>query len=130
MARKCFTCRMFSPHSAPPIIVISPVNQTVLNFQNNATFSCTATGIPIPSIAWWRTQGGGRKHILLTPTERIQIDSDSTFGEDAITSSLTVYGAALPDAGEYVCIAENEAGVDTAIAVLQVDGKTKCCITY
>ncbi len=58
---------------------------------------------------------------MLTSGEKITIEH-TTVG-DTVLSSLELREVDLPDAGEYVCVAENDVGSDTASAVLGVDGK-------
>ncbi len=60
----------YSPHPVAPIITVPSVNQTVL-LLDNATFSCTAAGIPRPDITWWTMQQ------LLTPSESLEIMENS-----------------------------------------------------
>ena len=48
---------------------------------------------------------------------------NNTFGEREIMSNLTIIMADPSDAGEYVCMATNAAGQDTAAAELTVHGK-------
>ena len=49
--------------------------------------------------------------------------STSTFGEREIVSNLTIIMADPSDAGEYVCMATNTAGQDTADSDFTVHGK-------
>ena len=64
--------------------------------------------------------------------------STSISGEREIMSNLTIIMADPSDAGEYVCMATNVAGQDTAAAELTVHGKEpsltfctlKNCVIY
>ena len=49
--------------------------------------------------------------------------SADTFGEIGILSNLTIIMADPSDAGEYMCMATNIVGQDTAAAELTVHGK-------
>ena len=43
-----------SSSAVPPNFVMSPINQTIPKGKT-AIFSCQATGIPVPSIKWYKT---------------------------------------------------------------------------
>ncbi len=107
----------------PPIIISPPINQTIL-YKDNATFSCSATGTPTPNITWWRREKV--EGDLPTPVigERITVELS---GAEEITSLLKVVESEVKDAGEYVCIVENPAGILAATAKLTVDGKYDVC---
>ena len=83
----------------------------------SVTFLCNATARPRPEITWWRM---GNQ--LVEQPGVIEISTD-TIGERMIVSNLTIIMADPSDAGEYMCMATNIVGQDTAAAELTVHGK-------
>ena len=108
-------CVDISPPVAPTILE-SPENLTVVQPQS-ATFLCNATAQPRPEITWWRMGS------QLVEQPGVTEISTSISGEREIMSNLTIIMADPSDAGEYVCMATNVAGQDTAAAELTVHGK-------
>ena len=104
-----------SPPVAPTILE-PPENLTVVHPQS-AIFLCHATAQPRPEITWWRM---GNQ--LVRQPGVIEISAD-TSGERMVLSNLTIIMTDPSDAGEYICMATNVAGQDTAAAELTVYGK-------
>ena len=97
----------FSPISEPSLFVINP--EDVTNFTNgSAQFICSASGIPVPNILWFRNntelRSGGRVSILettvITPNDR------------NITSVLSIRDLQLSDTAFYHCVATNPGADD------------------
>ena len=96
------------------------VPPTITQSPEIATFSCTATGSPRPTITWWRVENG-------TQTQIVAMDgayyiADQELGVERI-STLIIIEADPSDTGLYLCLAENEAGTDNVTAELTVHGK-------
>ena len=72
----------------------------------NATLSCSATGIPAPSVTWQRRG---------VPLEEPHVVWSSQ-------GNITVIGVKRDDNGSYVCVAENSAGRDTRSGEITVQG--------
>jgi uncharacterized repeat protein (TIGR01451 family) len=88
----------------PPVVTLHPLSQTV---QNNTTaiFTSTASGFPAPNIQWRKSTNNGSTW------------SDVNNG----TSTTLSFIAHSPDAGQYVAVFTNPAGVVTsAVATLSV----------
>uniref|UniRef100_A0A8D8XJU1 Twitchin n=1 Tax=Cacopsylla melanoneura TaxID=428564 RepID=A0A8D8XJU1_9HEMI len=89
---------------APEIIV--PLRNANAIQNHNAQFQCTITGVPKPTISWFK---GARE---ITPSARHHIFAEG----DTYTLILnSVYGV---DADEYVCRAVNKGGVKSTKAEL------------
>ena len=105
--------RVINSYTIQPLAVVPVVRVTpsILNVTvgSTATFNCTASGDPTPTLTWsysnQQLSSGGR--ILISPS-----------GE-----SLRILNAQQSDEGVYVCEAENQVGSDTAQVSLDVQGK-------
>ena len=72
--------------------------------------TCTATGIPQPTISWLK-DSGAITHDLV----KFNISSDGM--------TLTILNMTYLDSGRYSCSAQNEAGIDSRQFSLSVIGK-------
>ncbi|EDS32756.1 roundabout 1 [Culex quinquefasciatus] len=90
------------------MFIIKPQDQRT-NLNGVATFKCTASGNPPPSVFW--TKEGSQ--VLMFP--------NNTYGSVHISSqgSLQVRGAQKEDDGYFVCSALSVAGSTTSRAYLQ-----------
>ena len=94
-----------------PEFMTTPKSKTT-NDGSNVTFSCVATGVPVPSLSW--TING----IAINPTAnpRITLSADS--------KQLTVTNVSRIDSGEYRCVASNKVdNVTSLVATLTVHCK-------
>ncbi|KAM3620522.1 uncharacterized protein V6R79_024924 [Siganus canaliculatus] len=80
----------------PPIIDGDSHSRRIEPLGGNAVLNCEVRGDPLPTIQW-------SKHGVIIPiSSRIrQLDN----------GSLAIYGTVSEDAGNYICVATNEAGV-------------------
>ncbi|GFT31287.1 hemicentin-1 [Nephila pilipes] len=90
-----------------PLISL-PVKELTVKNGEQATLRCIAEGIPDPKVKWYK----GLQEIQ--PLSYIQITSDG---------SLSIYDVQETDAGEYTCVAENEAGSVNETMYLNVGSK-------
>jgi len=74
---------------------------------DNATFTCTATGIPLPTITW---SSDSRNSIEAT--------GDIIMDADTIVSMLTLSNLQDSDFENYTCTATNMFGSDDVTALL------------
>ncbi|XP_061680955.1 hemicentin-1 isoform X2 [Syngnathoides biaculeatus] len=80
----------------PPIIDGNPHSNRIEPLGGNAILNCDVRGDPLPTILW--SKSGINLHI----NNRIrQLDN----------GSLAIYGTVVEDAGNYICVATNDAGV-------------------
>ena len=85
-----------------------PPRDTTVNVTNDATFTCTVAGIPLPSITWTLPDGSTRQ-ALDEQTEQ-RIFSDISISEETpyqATSTLYITSASPADVGEYTCTSAN-----------------------
>ena len=79
-----------------------PTNDTAVSGDEGdvVTFSCTARGVPVPSITWSN---------LTSDRITINVTSPTADSEEyiSITSTLTISGVMRDDNGSYVCNATN-----------------------
>lgn len=81
----------------------------------SAELHCRVTGQPMPSVTWYREEGGA-----------VEIE-----GRISVSSSgdLVISSVALSDAGEYYCVASNAVGsVRSFSASLDIAGTIVQCI--
>ena len=97
--------------SAVPAMIVNGPNDTEAIQGHNVILSCAAHGYPAPRFAW---SFGVMKSIKLTGNPRMIVLPGG---------SLLIQNVQLGDAGVYRCIASNNAGTDSARAVLKVGGK-------
>ena len=92
------------------------------NETNPVTFTCGATGEPVPTISWYFNTmllnvSDASDYIILIIT--------NTMREKVIESSLIIINPQLFDAGTYTCRAENVIGSDSSAGILTINGKVK-----
>ena len=112
-----------------PVITFSAENGVyIVNETFPVTFTCTATGIPPPSIQWLRGDFLLDPNINDTLNSRFQL-SNSTVNmteglESVVMRMLTINSAMDSDNGTYICRANNSAidGEDEENFELYVQG--------
>lgn len=91
-----------------PKAIISPKTQIVTKNQT-ATFYCSASGNPRPTVSWRKVNGSLIK-------EHVVSDENS--------SRIEVIYSTFNDSGDYLCTAVNLLGRDEAVAKLIVEGRS------
>lgn len=99
------------PKAATPPEIVKPLRNANCIQYHNAQFSCTITGVPTPTITWYK---GARE---ITSGSRYHIYSDGD------TYNLTIKDVYGEDADEYVCRAVNKGGVKSTRAELLIMSK-------
>ena len=84
------------------------------NEADTATFTCQATGVPVPTISWYFND------VPVDVTDLVKYGFISPF---AGLSLLRINRVQSSDVGTYTCNATNVISSDTSSGVLTVDGK-------
>ena len=99
------------------------MNQTQ-NEGDNASFTCQATGEPIPIISWYFNGSvllvNGMKHVV----SMISLNTTTN------SSTLTIMNVQSSDAGTYTCNATNVISGDNSYGVLTVNGESMCIFIF
>ena len=93
------------------------------NETNPITFSCQATGEPVPFISWYFNR------IIINTSNESKYNVTNSFNEIAVTSLLTIVNAQSSDVGTYACYTENIIGNDQSSGILTINGK-HCFVEY
>ncbi|XP_030320724.1 cell adhesion molecule-related/down-regulated by oncogenes isoform X2 [Calypte anna] len=105
-----------------PVIVSPPVSVTVRD-GGDVTFSCNATGLPLPLIRWYDSRGLLHHHpsqVLPSKPQPLPLDPTSSSLSQPGWSSLHVRNVTPERAGEYRCEAINQHGSTVSKAFLTV----------
>ena len=86
---------------------------------DNASFSCQATGEPVPTISWYFN---GIPISNDTDVDKYDI-SERSVNSITINSILTIMSVQSSDVGTYTCNATNVVSSDTSSGVLTVNGE-------
>ena len=73
----------------------------------NRTFTCEATGYPIPNVIWHRVDG--------SLTDGVSMSENILTGDGSVIANLKITNASREDTGEYTCTANNSIGSDSRI---------------
>ena len=98
-----------------PTISLEVMDQTE-NEGDTASFTCQATGEPVPTISWYfngALLANGVKHTI----------SETSVNTTTISSTLTIMSVESSDVGTYTCNATNVVSSDTSSGVLTVNGE-------
>ena len=104
------------------VLVLQAVNPEVMDQTQNegdiASFTCQATGEPVPTITWYINsalvnEANTMKYTILMMSLNTTI----------ISSSLTIMNVQSSDVGTYTCNATNVVSTDTSSGVLTVNGE-------
>ena len=84
-----------------------------------ASFTCQATGEPVPTISWYFN---GAPISNDTDMDKYNI-SETSVNTTNINSTLTIMSVQSSDVGTYTCNATNVVSSDTSSGVLTVNGE-------
>ena len=76
--------------------------------------SCLATGVPTPTITWYRRLPGMKERHPVVFSHSLKVLYDG---------SLSITNSAINDAAYYICVASNIAGKDEGSTLLNVGSK-------
>ena len=101
-------------------IVIPDISPEVMNQTQNegdtASFTCQATGVPVPTISWYYNGS-----LLVNGTE--YMITEMSLNTTTISNTLTIMSVESSDAGTYTCNATNVVSSDNSSGVLAVNGE-------
>ena len=112
---------MFVILNISPVVTptISPeVLDQAQNQGTTATFTCQATGEPVPTISWYFNGDP----VNVTNTIKYTV-SETSVNTTTINSTLTIMSVESSDVGTYTCNATNVVSSDTSSGVLTVNGE-------
>ena len=99
--------------------VISPeVMDKTYNEGDTASFTCQATGKPLPTISWYLNGAPVDHSNAIKYTISVTSLNDIT-----INNTLTIMNVESPDVGTYTCNATNVISTDISSGVLTVNGE-------
>ena len=110
---------MFTILNLPPLVtptVTLEVMDQIQDEEDTASFTCEATGEPVPTISWYFNSTllvNGVKHTI----------SETSVNTTTINSTLTIMSVESSDVGTYTCNATNVVSSDTSSGVLTVNGE-------
>lgn len=105
------TIKIVDPKGATPPQIVRPLRNANCIQNHNAQFTCQITGVPKPTIAWYK----GAREIINGARYHIYADGD--------TYNLSINDVFGEDADEYICRASNKAGVKSTRAELVIMSK-------
>lgn len=103
--------KVIDPKAATPPQIVRPLRNANCIQNHNAQFTCTITGVPKPTITWYK----GAREITNGARYHIYAEGD--------VYNLTINDVFGEDADEYVCRAVNKAGVKSTRAELVIMSK-------
>ena len=96
----------------------------IINEGDNVSFTCQATGAPVPNISWYFNDN---------PVDNINIlkyaISMSIINTTTINITLIIMNVQSSNVGTYTCNATNVVSTDTSSGVLTVNGELLLCTT-
>ena len=101
---------------------ISPEVMDEVQYKGGtASFTCQATGEPVPTISWYFNGAPVNND---TDVDKYKI-SKTPVNTTTISNTLTIMSVKSPDVGTYTCNATNVVSSDTSSGVLTVIGESK-----
>ena len=85
---------------------------------DTASFTCEATGRPVPTISWYFNVAAVDEANMMKYTI-----SETSVNTTTINSTLTIMSVESSDVGTYTCNATNVVSSDTSSGVLTVNGE-------
>ena len=89
------------------------------NESDTASFTCQATGEPVPTISWYFNGD-----LLVNGMERMILVT--SLNSTTNSSTLTIMNIQSSDVGTYTCNATNVVSNDTSSGILTVNGESVC----
>ena len=120
----------FSPE--PATSIVAPLAITV-NETDSATFTCSVSGVPLPSITWTLPDGSNITAVDQQSEILPRVFAETFTSEEApyeAMSILTITSASRIDEGVYTCNAVNDDSMTSSTGTLTVQGKLPISITF
>ena len=92
------------------------------NETNLVTFTCQATGEPVPTINWYFDG------VMINISSTSKYNVTSLINDIMVESFITIMNTQSPDAGTYTCYAENIINSDSSSGILTVNGMYVCVV--
>ena len=99
--------------------IIPEVMDRTQNEEDTASFTCQATGEPVPTIIWYFNGTSVSNNTDVNKYEVSVIEVNAT----TISSTLTIMNVQSSDVGTYTCNATNVVSSDTSYGVLTVNSE-------
>ena len=118
-------CLCFSFSTEPATITEAPQSITI-NETDSTTFTCSVTGVPLPSTTWTLPDRRNITALDQQSEEPPRIYAQSITSEEtpyATMSTLFIDSASRSDEGAYTCTAMNDDSIASSSATLTVQGK-------
>ena len=103
--------------SVTPSINVEVMDETQ-DEGESASFTCQATGQPVPTIRWYFNEA--QVDVAITMKYTV---SENTVNTNSINSTLTIMDVESSDVGTYTCNATNVVSSTTSSGVLTVNGE-------
>ena len=87
------------------------------NETNPVTFSCQATGEPVPTIIWYFAS------VMINVSNTSKYNVTSPINDTLITSLITIVNTQSSDAGIYTCEAKNFLVTSRSSGILTINGQ-------
>ena len=81
------------------------------------TFSCQATGEPVPTIIWYFDG------VMINVSNTSKYNVTSSTNDTMIANIITIMNTQSSDAGIYTCEAENSLGTSRSFGILTINGQ-------
>ena len=94
---------LLSLPSDPPNVTTLEPREVIINQTQEANFTCTAYGIPTPSIQWINVSSGS----VVTPVPDLIDIVDTTLTSSTLESVLVFHSGYKTDESVYTCIGSN-----------------------
>ena len=91
---------------------------------SNGSITCTATGYPVPTVAWQNSDGSSLNNNRLVSGSPMNISSTGVGNVSNVSVELMVIGAMRVDSGMYRCSADNSVG--STIRSINITVQCKC----
>ena len=102
--------------------IIDEVPNLLQNETYPGTFTCQATGEPVPNVSWYFNGN------ILNISDASKYNISNSINGTSAISLLLIANIQSSDVGTYTCHAENILDTDTSSGTLTVNGKNVCNI--